>query len=284
MKKLFILLGTFAFAAQLFAAEQPLRFGPYDSGWYPDDTYAFYMTGVHKASPSVEMNMGIFILAAVQEVAEVPVYAHLMLSSADLTIEGVGKASGMGDMQFVISPRLLHWNGGHLNIGASVAAPTGSYDKERTLNIGDNRWTFSPMLAIAQQVGWVHLELWGGYDFYTKNNDYRYYNPVTYTTQDAELEKDGNFFAELHVTLGLQRETRTNLTFSLGGIWGGEETAKAGGASYLSSDKMADYACKLTFGTQLTDSASIYLIYTHDLHIENGEKGYSIATKLAKLF
>jgi hypothetical protein len=34
-----------------------------------------------------------------------------------------------------------------------------------------NRWGFSPSISFAQDLGNFHLELFGGYDFYTDNDD-----------------------------------------------------------------------------------------------------------------
>jgi hypothetical protein len=277
MKKLmsgFMLL----ICVSVFAAEQPLRFGPYDSGWYPDGTNAVYLTGVHKVSPSVDMNMGLFIAAAVRHVYEVPVYAHLMFSTADIEVEGVGRTSGAGDMQLVVSPRIVYWDSGHINIGASVTAPTGSYHKDSWLNIGDNRWSFSPLIAVAQRAGQFHFEIWGGYDYYTDNDNYLHF------LGEGTLEKDGNFFAELHTTYNIPPANSTYFTLSIGGIWGGEERFKASGISARAQKDMADYACKATVTTKLTAVFSVSVVYTYDLHVENGEKGYSVATKLITLF
>ncbi|MDR2400977.1 MAG: transporter [Deferribacteraceae bacterium] len=278
MKRFFVFLAIFAFSAYVYAADQPISFGPYDSGWYPDNTYGVYMTGVRKASPAVDMNMGLFILSTVQTVFEVPVHAHIMLAAADLRVEGVGKTSGTRDMQFALMPRLFHWEGGHVNIRVAVEAPTGSYDKNSYLNIGSNRWGFSPSLALAQDAGRFHFELWGGYDFYTNNKDFLYY------ATETDLEKDGNFYAEIHATFKIEDEGESTVTLSLGGIWGGEENAEISGATHRIRDKMADYACKATLKTNITNTFFISVMYTYDLHTENGEKGYSIATKLAKIF
>ncbi|MDR2105268.1 MAG: transporter [Deferribacteraceae bacterium] len=280
MKRLlaFLLIVIIASVQSAMAAEQPIRFGPFDSGWYPDDTYAVYLSGAHKASPTVDMNMGVFILAAVQEVDKVPIYAHLMLSTADIEVEGVGRTSGAGDMQFVLMPRILFWGSGHLNLGVGVEAPTGSYNKNSYLNIGANRWAFSPRLAVAQGVGRFYFELWGGYDFYTDNKDYLYY------TAKTDLEKDGDAFAELHISFKVEDDGNSIITLSLGGIWGGEESAETFGAAHKVRDKMADYAAKATLKTDITNTFSIFISYTYDLYVENGEKGYTGAVKLAKLF
>lgn len=52
---------------------------------------------------------------------------------------------GIGDM--IVTPAALHWRFGHFHLlpAFSVYAPSGSYDKNRLLNIGKNRWSFEPI-------------------------------------------------------------------------------------------------------------------------------------------
>jgi hypothetical protein len=51
-------------------------------------------------------------------------------------------------------------------------APTGSYDNDFALNIGENRWKFIPELGIAHQRGGFTFEVAGGAVLYTDNDDF----------------------------------------------------------------------------------------------------------------
>jgi hypothetical protein len=59
-------------------------------------------------------------------------------------------------------------------IGASVqvSAPLGQYDKEKLVNLGNNRCFFKPDIGISKAWGRFTLELSTGAYFFTKNDDY----------------------------------------------------------------------------------------------------------------
>lgn len=59
-------------------------------------------------------------------------------------------------------------------VGASVqvSAPLGQYDKEKLVNLGNNRWFVKPDIGISKAWGAFTLELSTGAYFFTKNDDY----------------------------------------------------------------------------------------------------------------
>jgi hypothetical protein len=59
-------------------------------------------------------------------------------------------------------------------VGANmqVIVPTGSYDRERLINLGSNRWAFRPQIGISQAVGRWTLEATATAWFFSKNNEY----------------------------------------------------------------------------------------------------------------
>ena len=61
-----------------------------------------------------------------------------------------------------------------LIIGASVqtSAPIGQYDKDKLVNLGNNRWFVKPDIGISKTWGVLSLELSAGVFFFSKNDDY----------------------------------------------------------------------------------------------------------------
>jgi hypothetical protein len=55
---------------------------------------------------------------------------------------------GLGDV--IATPLALHWHWGrfHLLTAGSTYAPSGSYDRNRLMNIGKNRWSFEPDVGL----------------------------------------------------------------------------------------------------------------------------------------
>lgn len=97
-------------------------------------------------------------------------------------------------------------------IGASVqvSAPLGQYDKERLVNLGNNRWYVKPDIGISKAWGDVTLELSGGVFFFTDNEDY---------FGGKKLEQDPLYTAQLHATYNIGKGIWAALsgTFDHGG-------------------------------------------------------------------
>ncbi len=72
--------------------------------------------------------------------------ARLLTAAQTFSLEGDN--SGMGDVIFM--PASFYWNSGnwHFNTYESIYAPTGKYDKDETVSLGRNQWTFDTVLAI----------------------------------------------------------------------------------------------------------------------------------------
>ena len=65
-----------------------------------------------------------------------------------------------------------------LIVGASlqVSVPTGQYDSTKLVNIGLNRFSFTPEVGASKAIGPWTLELAGGVTFYTDNDNYFFGN------------------------------------------------------------------------------------------------------------
>ncbi len=99
-----------------------------------------------------------------------------------------------------------------LIIGASVqvSAPLGQYDKDKLVNLGNNRWFVKPDMGISKAWGALTLELSTGVFFYSKNGDY---------FGGKTLEEDPVYSTQLHVTCNLGRGVWVALsgTYDYGG-------------------------------------------------------------------
>ena len=63
-----------------------------------------------------------------------------------------------------------------VGLSLTITAPTGSYDANRILNLGSDRWSFKPEVALSHPFGpeqkW-EVEAYGNVYFYTDNTSYR---------------------------------------------------------------------------------------------------------------
>ncbi len=101
---------------------------------------------------------------------------HLIVPLAymKLDIKGMVDESraSIGDIDF--SPFLLGWHSKlfHYVVGFDIIAPTGQYNKNYAVNIGNNHWTFEPALAVSM----IHPSGFSAsvklmYDIHTENSD-----------------------------------------------------------------------------------------------------------------
>lgn len=80
--------------------------------------------------------------------------------------------ASIGDIDF--APFILGWHTDffHFVAGLDIIAPTGQYDKNYTVNIGCNHWTFEPALAASFiHPSGVSASVKLMYDIHTENND-----------------------------------------------------------------------------------------------------------------
>lgn len=85
-----------------------------------------------------------------------------------------------------------------LIIGASVqvSAPFGQYEKDKLVNIGNNRWFVRPDIGMSKAWGNLTLELSTGVFFFSANDDY---------FGGRKLEQDPVCSTQLHATYSLGR-------------------------------------------------------------------------------
>jgi hypothetical protein len=99
-----------------------------------------------------------------------------------------------------------------LIIGASVqvSAPLGQYDKDKLVNLGNNRWFVKPDIGISKAWGALTVELSTGVTFFTKNNNY---------FGGKTLEENPVSSTQLHFTYNLGRGVWAALsgTYDYGG-------------------------------------------------------------------
>jgi len=82
---------------------------------------------------------------------------------------------GLGDIYF--SPFVLGWHGElfHFIAGLDIIAPTGKYDENHNVNIGNNHWTFEPALAVSMiHPSGLSASVKLMYDIHTENDDSKY--------------------------------------------------------------------------------------------------------------
>jgi hypothetical protein len=83
-------------------------------------------------------------------------------------------------------------------VGATLRlrVPLGQYDPNKIVNLGSNRWVFSPQLGVSHIAGSILLEAYAGAYFFTDNDEY---------ISTSTLSQDPLFTFQVHVGYRFRR-------------------------------------------------------------------------------
>lgn len=100
-------------------------------------------------------------------------------------------------------------------VGAAVAVsiPTGDYNSDRLINLGNNMWVIRPQLGVTHSRGKWTGELTGSVFIYTDNDHF---------WKDTQLETDPLFAVQAHLIYTFRPGLWTSVSTAYG--WGGEAT------------------------------------------------------------
>ena len=142
-------------------------------------------------------------------------------------------------------------------IGASVqvSAPLGQYDKDKLVNLGNNRWFVKPDIGISKAWGALALELSTGVIFFSNNDDYFGGNT---------LEQDPVYSTQVHATYNVG-----------GGVWAAVSgTYDYGGRTTMdgvrSDDLMNNSRVGATLALPVNRNNSIKLFASSSVHTRSG--------------
>lgn len=241
---------------------------------------SFYRSG-HQVSDDFRLRSSMGLLRLVQSV---PLSDRLywepqaILPFGQLRTGGearvLGDASGTGDMNLgsVLKFRLPTRHGDMLGLGVFVQAPTGSYDRDDALNLGENRW------RLMLQGAYVHhfderwsLDTVADVSWYTRNHDY---GPT-----GANQKQKARY--EYQAFLRYQLAPATSL-----GIGGGYVTgARSSVAGDDQDDELKTSYARLTLTHFLLPDLQAQVQLGRDMAVEQGfkERG-RLNLRLVKLF
>ncbi|MCA1325193.1 transporter [Herbaspirillum sp. alder98] len=186
----------------------------------------------------------------------------------------LGNASGTGDLivgapvKYVLDQNTRDV----ISIGPYLYLPTGSYDSNKLLNLGENRWKALVQLAYIRHFNaqWA-LDLVGDVTVHGDNTNY--------TPAHATLKQAARYEVQAHLRYNLSQATA--LSAGVGSIHGGQ--TKVNGVDQ--NDRINTQYARLTVTSFITPTVQWQVQYGRDLSVENGLKEKNrINLRLAKLF
>lgn len=174
------------------------------------------------------------------------------------TADALGTASGFGDLILTVPLKLvLNEARDVFSVAPYLILPTGNYDRNDALNLGENRLRAILQTAYVKHFNdhWA-IDLVGDATFFGDNNDF---GPTS-----ARLEQDVRYEAQVH--LRYHFSPATHIGVSLGAVTGGE--TKLDGVS--SDDALDTRYARLSFTSFVTPSTQIQVQLGRDLDVQNG--------------
>ncbi|MFH1038042.1 MAG: transporter [PVC group bacterium] len=133
-----------------------------------------------KANVAAEVLRGIYVSDIEILGANLGWHVVVPLVYKDMEIKGVFDQSRASLGDIYVSPFLLGWHSEifHCVAGLDIIAPSGQYNKDYPVNIGNNHWTFEPAVAVSLILPeGLSVDVKLMYDIHTKNTDW--INPAT---------------------------------------------------------------------------------------------------------
>jgi len=264
---------------------------PYDNVLAPDGFYALgyfnYYTADELTGPSgdklegsdfeLTATVGIARVLAYKHIGPVPLAFQVIVPfgkvEGELEFDGVSvldeDSSGLGDVIF--GPGVFLYtndeSGTYFSYWFYAFAPTGEWDKNQTINLGQNHWYFEHQLAYNQLFGKFVFDMNLNYYHHTEESDQNLKRPPR---------------LELETSLGYQVTEKLILGVNAGGYWDVDEAEVDGSSVDDTKAKRVQFGP--TLGYQITERLGANLRWTHDISAANDTKGDDVWLRASYAF
>jgi hypothetical protein len=177
---------------------------------------------------------------------------------------GADSDSALGDIAWI--PLSLYWQRGDLHIAFSeyVVSPTGSYDIDRSANVGLNYWSLDTNIAL------THLDPATGRDFSLNFGH-------TYNTENGKTNYQTG--QELHLDLAFNQFLSDTLAVGIQGYYLKQITGDSGKGALLGDYKgeSAGIGPALLWSRPIGDQQVSFIFkWLHEFHTKNRLKGNQV--------
>lgn len=242
-------------------------------------TNSAYAQG-HKASSDFNLTSDIGILRLVHAYRltdQLSIEPQILLPFGHVSSGGdasaLGSTRGVGDVT-VTAPLKYRLNDANDILAATVylTAPTGNYDRDDALNLGENRWKADLQAAYIKHFGekWA-VDLVGDAIWYGDNDDF--------TANSVRREQDVSYAAQLMGRYII--DPGTSLAVGVGHSWGGENRVDG----TAQDDRGENTNFRVTAAKFFTAQDQLQIQLGRDLAVENGPKeNFRLNLRYARVF
>ncbi|MGO4157897.1 transporter [Cupriavidus sp. YAF13] len=222
-----------------------------------------YASGRQVAGGNLNSDIGIARYVHFVDIAGFTVDPQILLPFGNLRgrdqLSGLGSSGGMGDPILAATVWLVNQpqQKRYFGITPFLYVPVGSYDKERALNLGENRWKFALQAGyITPLAGKFTLDLIADVTFYGDNNKF---GAASATLKQAPLFQ-GQGWLRYNVTDTF--DIRGGLSYTAGG------ESKVNGVSRNDNTNTSKFLLGMAWFP--TPAVQVLGIYGQDISVRNG--------------
>ena len=247
------------------------------------------ITGTANRQTGFDSQTGIFRPLYYGQVFDHPYLVEFLLPFGVLyqgRINGarLGDASGVGDpiLSGTFWPISLPQQKTWFSVSEWLSVPIGTYDKNRTLNLGANRWQSDVQLDLTQGLAekwtfdvagdWItygdNSNAGNGHQTLSQSDTYNVYTWISYDTSEVSRQIFPSF---------------GNSTFSLGyaGTFGGTQRL----AGIDNGSKTEEHQIRFTYEQFVAPTWQVLLSFNHDLAVTGQFKqDFGLTLRVAKIF
>jgi hypothetical protein len=243
------------------------------------------LTGTEKNSTHLDSYIGVARYLYYHEVFHHPYVLDFILPFGALThgeINGknLGNASGLGDpvvsagFWLISRPKQRQY----LSAADFLTLPLGTYNNQKALNLGGNRWQNDVQLDFTQGfLSRCTIDVAGDWIYY--------WNNTGFGADHETLSEDSTFSAYVWLSYDIRSEPRThlpaNISIGYAGTFGGVQ--KLDGIN--TGQKTGEEQIRLTYSQFVTPTWQFLISLNHDIAVSGQFKqGFGLLLRVTKLF
>jgi hypothetical protein len=191
------------------------------------------------------------------------------VGNASLSASGLADSTVLATFWFVNAPKEKLWVG----FSPYITVPIGTYNKNRTFNLGNNRWAFKPELGIVKGFGdKFYADFIVNGEFYTDNNEF--YNGVTQVTKS----QDPVLGIETHFSYDITKQWYLSLDYFYN--YGGETEVEG----VKQNDELSNHGLGVSLFWMVGSNNQLMIEYRNDFSVKSGAGTDTFGARWAYFF
>lgn len=191
------------------------------------------------------------------------------VGNADLSDSGIMDSTVLATFWFVNAPKERFWVG----FSPYITMPIGHYNKNRSFNLGNNRWAIKPELGIVKGFGErFYADFIVNGEFYTDNDDY--FNGTT----QVKKSQDPVLGIETHLSYDITKQWYLSLDYFYN--YGGETKI----AGVRQNDELSNHGLGVSLFWLVGSNNQLMIEYRNDFSVKNGAGTDTFGARWAYFF